>query len=223
MNDRSARYLEVSFSRLAGFIGARRKPGQPLLVGIDGMSASGKSTFSGLLGKAMAGANVANCIIPMDDLFSPELHGRVKESLYPGFDMEWIKSGIISPLKNGEMVKFRRYDHINKTMAEVREIPANLIIIFEGVFTTGHILGGYLDLRIWLDCPRDTILERGEKRSGEPRSSWERKWLPAEDAYIARENPSAASDLVVDSTWQRSSMFRATLIRNTSLSKWLKA
>ena len=222
--NRSAWNMEINFSRLASFIGANHKAGHPYLVGVDGMSAAGKSTFSERLGEAIGAENQAYSIIPMDDLFSIELHQQEKDSLYPGFDMEWIRCKVISPLKDGKTVKFRRYDMISKSMAEVREIPENIIIIFDGVFTTGRLLGDYLDLRIWLDCPRETVLERGEIRSGEPRSAWESKWLPAEDAYITREASLWTSDLTVDSTWQeKESMFRATLIRNPRLADWLKS
>jgi uridine kinase len=84
--------------------------------------------------------------------------------------MEWIRSEIIRPIRDSKTVKFRRYDKTTKSMAEVREIPENIIIIFEGIFTTGRLLGDYLDLRLWLDCPRETVLKRGEIRSGEPRA-----------------------------------------------------
>ena len=222
--NRSIWNMEIKFSRLASFISANHKAGRPYLVGIDGMSAVGKSTFSERLGQAMAAENLAYSIIPMDDLFSIELHQQEKDSLYPGFDMEWIRSEIISPLKDGKTVKFRRYDKISKSMAEVLEISGNTIIIIEGIFTTGRLLGDYLDLRIWLDCPRETVLERGEIRSGEMRSDWEGKWLPAEDAYITREASSMTSDLTVDSTWQeKEGMFISTITRNPGLADWLKS
>jgi uridine kinase len=206
----------ISFSRLADFICDCHKPGCPYILGIDGMSASGKSTFAERLKKAIDARGHDCFIIPMDDLFSPELH---RDTLYPGFDMDRIKSGILDRLKEGKSVGFRRYDKESKAMAGYREIPENAVILFEGVFTTGKLLGDFMDLRIWLDCPREKVLERGEARSGNPRTEWESKWLPAEDAYMAGEAPFGASDMTVDGAWEGDGEFRAASIRNSLLSE----
>ena len=213
----------IPFSRLAAFICESHNPGQPYIVGIDGMSASGKSTFARHLKEAIDALGHHCFIIPMDDLVSPELYGNDAGSLYPGFDMERIKSDIVGRLREGKNISYHRYDRESKAMAEWREIPGNAVILLEGVFTTGRLLGDSLDLRIWLDSPRETLLERGEARSGTPRAKWESKWLPAEDAYIAREAPDGASDMIIDGAWCGNGEFKAVLIRNSRLAERMKA
>ena len=212
--------MMITFSQLARFICSGQQPGWAYLVGIDGRSASGKSTFSERLGEAIAALGSPYSIIPMDDLFSPDVYEKeAATSLNPGFDMGWIRSEIIDPLKNGEAVRFQRYDKLTKTMDGWRDIPGKAIIILEGVFTTGRLLGDAHNLRIWLDCPRETLLDRADEREGPgARTVWETKWLPAEDAYIAREKPDSTADLTVDGACKdEADAFRPVLIRNPLL------
>jgi len=215
--------MEITFSKLSEYICGCQITGRPYLIGIDGMSAAGKSTFSERLGLAISDMGRTHSIIPMDDLFSPEVHQSENNSLYPGFDMKWIKNDIIDPLKKGVSVSFQRYDKVTKSMAEWRDIPANAIIILEGIFTTGELLGNALDLRLWVECPREKILDRADERSGPgSRDLWEVQWLPAEEAYITREISGSDYDLTIDGTWQGPGAFESISVRNTALKNWLK-
>jgi hypothetical protein len=52
---------------------------------------------------------------------------------------------------------------------------------------------------VWVEAPYETRLARGVARDGEAaRVTWVQHWMPMEDRYIARDDPVACADVVVD-------------------------
>ena len=78
-------------------------------------------------------------------------------------------------------------------------MPADAVVLLEGVYSTSELLRLYCDYTIWIECPYDVRLRRGLERDGESmRATWVDHWMPAEDRYVEAEHPEAKADLVID-------------------------
>ena len=161
-------------------------PGPVRLVGVDGCGGSGKTTFAARLADAAGGCPVVHT----DDFASFEE------------PLEWwprLLRDVIEPLLRDEAATFHPYDWVARRSSDatVTVDPAPLVVI-EGVGATRAAWRDRLALRVWVDAPRETRLQRGLARDGaHMREFWD-WWREAEDGYVAAEQPRAHADLVVD-------------------------
>jgi uridine kinase len=172
---------------------AARKAG---LVAIDGRGGSGKSTLARQLAEGWPKA----VVIEMDDLYrpiaervqGPEVHGA-------NFDRGRLVTDVLEPLASGRPGRYQSYDWDEDRLDGWHEVPADAIVLVEGVYSTSEPLRGYFDYTIWVGCSYDVRLGRGVERDGERmRGVWIEEWMPAEDRYVEAERPEARADLVLD-------------------------
>ena len=150
---------------------------------MDGHGGAGKSTLAARLAAELGGAAVAHT----DDFASWD------------DPVDWwprCLSELLEPLARGEQARYdvTAWDGVPRPAVA---ISAGGTVILEGVTASRAAFRPYLAFAIWVETPREECLRRGIERDGEQmRPQWER-WLAAEDAYIAREHPSAHADRVV--------------------------
>lgn len=148
------------------------------LVGIGGHGCAGKTTLARALGGVAVGT---------DEFWDGER-----------FDLERLGREVVEPLRAGLTARFASYDWSAGAPAGVREVPPSGIVIVEGVCALHRLFRAAYDLRIWVETPRETRLARAVARDGSgARETWETVWLPREEAYVARDRPVEAADLVV--------------------------
>jgi uridine kinase len=71
-------------------------------------------------------------------------------------------------------------------------------VVVEGVSATRREVAAPWDLTIWVDAPEDVRLARALERDGPAMlATWVERWIPEENAYVARERPQQRVDLVV--------------------------
>lgn len=170
-------------------LGARR-------VAIDGRGGSGKST----LARALAGGWPGAVVVEMDDFHRPSRE-RVEGQLAYGadWDRERLIVEVLRPLALGRAARYRRYDWGEDRLAEWHEVPADAVLVLEGICSTSQPLRGFLDYAIVIDCPYDVRLRRGVERDGEGmRGTWVESWMPAEDRYFEAERPDERADFLLD-------------------------
>ncbi len=166
------------------------------LIAIDGHGASGKST----LARRLAAGWPQALVIEMDDFYRPRAE-RPQRSPSHGadVDLERVVEQVLEPLSSGGRARYQRYDWDEDRLTTWHDVPADAVMLLEGVYSTSKRLRGYLDYSIWVACPYDVRLRRGVERDGEQmRSVWVEQWMPAEDRYVEAERPDARADLVVD-------------------------
>jgi uridine kinase len=153
------------------------------VVAVDGHGGAGKTTFAERLAAALGGAQIAHT----DDFASWD------------DPVDWwprCVASLLEPLARGHAARYEvtAWQGIPRPAVEI--VPADVVIL-EGVTASREAFRPYLSGSIWIDTPREVCLARGLARDGEHmRAQWE-AWLAEEDAYIARENPMARADLVV--------------------------
>lgn len=64
-----------------------------------------------------------------------------------------------------------------------------------------RILRDAYAVRVWVEAPYEVRLERGIARDGEAaRATWVDVWMPAEDRYVATDDPVPSAHIIVDGT-----------------------
>jgi uridine kinase len=173
-----------------------------LLVGVDGRAGSGKSTLTG----ALAGVDPGITVVEVDDFYRPVAERSQQQGTAGpdevGADIDWrrLRNQVLLPLQRNRGGWYQRYDWEADRLAEWHDVPCGGIVIVEGVYACMKQLAFAYDFRIWVEAPRERRMARGQERDRDNGNwpLWESVWMPAEDAYVAAQDPAASADLLVD-------------------------
>ena len=158
---------------------------RPLFIGIDGFGAAGKSTLADAIADAVPGV----AVVRVDDLSAPGLDE---------WDWERGRRQVVEPLLAGRAARYQRWDWDADHGAEWIDVPADAVVVIEGVSSTRDELGVPWTLRIWVEAPRELRLERARARDGEAMMPvWLERWMPTEQRYAAAQDPRGRADLIV--------------------------
>lgn len=164
---------------------------KPLVIAIDGRSASGKTTFA---------ENFGCPVIHTDDFFRPrEKDGTLNISEYSGnFDIFRFKSEIIDNIKSGQIVKYGVFDCSVGTVTETVTVGKSNCYIIEGAYSLHPQLGEYAKLKIFFDIGEETQKKRIASRNGlDGLERFLRLWIPAEERYLNFYNIESQCDFTV--------------------------
>ncbi|EEL45319.1 MULTISPECIES: uridine kinase family protein [Bacillus cereus group] len=179
----------------------KRKEQSLLIIGIDGCGGAGKSTLANKIKSNFSTVT----IVHMDDFYLPSAkivnEHPTNKSIGADFDWKRLLQEVLDPISNGIEGCYKRYDWETDSLAESHTVSANGIVIIEGVYATRQELAGMYDLKIWVNCPRETRIKRGIARDGEAaRDMWENNWMVAEDMYVEIHKPHEFADFIIDGT-----------------------
>jgi uridine kinase len=182
---------------IARRLASPRPAGAPLRVGIDGAGGAGKSTFAGHLAERLRGRDVRVETVHMDDFYLPSAErtlARCDDAMGTAFDWQRLRDQVLLPLRSGRRAAYQRYDWGTDALAEWHAIPEVQVVLVEGIYVLHCELRALYDVTVWIDCPREVRLARGLARDGPAaRPQWEEEWMPAEDRYIASQQPDRAA------------------------------
>ncbi|MFS0574532.1 uridine kinase [Sporosarcina sp. 179-K 3D1 HS] len=180
-----------------------------VLIGIDGLGGSGKSTAALELQQQIEGS----VVLHLDDFIFPKAirYQDGFEEWYCYYYLQWrydyLVEHVLAPLKQGLSVK-QDIEFYNKVTDryDVRElhIPARTpAVIVEGVFLQREELRDFFNTIVFLEVDRETRTERVIKRdyyignSDEILKKYERRYFPAEEHYLKLHDPTASADVVI--------------------------
>ncbi len=148
---------------------------KPLIIGIAGGTASGKSTVAQSIYRKYAETKSV-IIIKQDDYYKDQSHLTMEERVktnydHPlAFDNELLVKHL-DMLRNGLPIEKPTYDFVNHTRSSVTEYiePADVIIL-EGLFVLeSEFIRDRLDIKIFVDTEADIRFIRRLKRDIEER------------------------------------------------------
>ena len=165
------------------------------LVAIDGLPVSGKST----LAERLAAERGAACVY-LDDFVRPESEWR--GTAEPAFPFPYIRYDAfletVTALARGETARYRRYDWAAGQLADDRsEIPADGLVVIEGVSALHPLLAPLYDLRFWVESDAETTLAASLARgAGDWEWEWRNVFMPSVALYLATDPRRRADHLV---------------------------
>ncbi len=177
------------------YIEKQIKENKKVIIGIDGPSASGKSTLGNIL-KEKYGA----LLFHTDNYFLSQIRKTIDRLSESGgnVDYERIISEIMNNIDSQEIQS--NYFNCKTNELEEREAIKNKqVIIIEGVYSLHKLLFPYYSLSIYLEIEKDLQMSRILARNGEDMlKRWVEEWIPLENNYFKKEDLKNRVDLVID-------------------------
>lgn len=188
-----------------------------LRVAVDGLTAAGKTSLGHELARRIAERGRAAFRATLDDFKRPwaEAHryDRVSGEGYyrNAFDLDAIGRLLLDPAApdgDGHVAlcgidPLTQVDHSAVTTA----MPADGVLVVDGVFACRAELDPAWDLRIWVDVDPELSVARGTRRDAELEGGTEAaealhrdRYLAAELLYLDEVDPLAFVEVIVDNT-----------------------
>jgi uridine kinase len=188
---------------------------QRLRVGIDGLTAAGKTSFGHELAEYVSRAGRPVLRASLDDFKRPwrERHLYDRES-GPGyyrnaFDYDAVIRLLLDPAApdgSGACV-LCSIDPLTQVDHSGVATPAadDAVLIVDGVFAFRPEINDLWDYRIWLDIDPQQSIRRGAARDqdwagSEAEAVHRDRYLPAEQLYLAEVDPLRLVDVVIDNS-----------------------
>jgi uridine kinase len=187
----------------------------PVLVGIDGIDAAGKTTLADELVPHLNGLqrNVARASI--DGFHNPRSIRTAQGPLSPkgyfedSFDYSYLTMQFLDPIRKltkpscfkSAKFDFKTNQNVdNKTI----DLDRNSILLFEGVFLFRKELNQFWDYRIFVDIDFETSLERGIKRDSSllgdeevAQEKYTKRYIPGQKIYFEKCQPQEKADVII--------------------------
>ncbi|PKJ52755.1 kinase [Bacillus sp. SN10] len=174
------------------------------ILGIDGLSRSGKTTFVANLKENMKQESIPFHIFHIDDHIV-ERNKRYDtgfeewyEYYYLQWDIEWLRQKFFRKLQNETKLNLPFY-HDETDSCEIKkiQIPIVGVIVIEGVFLQRKEWRDFFHYMVYLDSPRETRFLRESKGTQKNLSKFENRYWKAENYYLETELPKDRADLVI--------------------------
>lgn len=184
-------------------------------VGIDGRTASGKTSLGHELGHAIAAMGRPVLRASLDDFKRPwsERHLYDRESgegyYRNAFALAAIRKLLLEPAGpdgSGEVVLCLRDPRTQEEhFAELFRAGPDAVTVVDGVFAFRRELNDLWELRIWLEIDPDLAVGRGVARDAamigsesEAAELHRDRYAASEDIYVAEADPARAAEVVID-------------------------
>ena len=201
--------LQAIANRLAAI-----KLPHPLRVGIDGVSASGKTVLADELATVLREMNCEVIRAGMDGFHNPpEVRHRLGSMSVEGyvedsFDYAAVRKCVLNPLGPEGSLSYQPeiYDHAKETGKPPNSISASsdAILLFEGVMLFRKEIVNAFDYRILVDTTFEVALERAKTRDlkhfGNMQTlldKYTRRFIPGQKRYLAECQPAAKANVIL--------------------------
>jgi uridine kinase len=190
---------------------------QPFRIGIDGLSATGKTTLADDLAAFLEPRAIHVLRAGLDNFKRPwsesHLYDRTSGEGYfrNAYDYDLIRADLLEPLLPGGSRRVRT-KHIDPLTGQRWEAPParvddESLLIVDGVFLLRPELSSHWDMVVFLIMDFDLVQKRGADRDQAWEPSWEAaaelyrtRYIPSEQLYIHEVDPVSRADIVLDMT-----------------------
>ncbi|MFD1739606.1 kinase [Bacillus salitolerans] len=180
--------------------------GQRIILGIDGLSRSGKTTFVKKAQEYLQEKQVPVCLFHIDDYIveRKKRYNTQHEEWYEYYqlqwDIEWLKENFFMELKKSKELHLLTYDdHSDTQSVRTIPLPETCLLMIEGVFLQREEWRSFYDYMIYLDCPRDKRFQRESASTKQNLEKFENRYWKAEEYYVETVSPMEQADYVIQS------------------------
>ncbi|EMA6342846.1 kinase [Bacillus cytotoxicus] len=178
--------------------------GKRFVLGIDGLSRSGKTTLVKQLEQKLKQKGASFYMFHMDDHIverNKRYHTKFEEwyeYYYLQWDIEWLRYHFFQQLKRKEQFRLPFYnDKTDSCKMRDIKIPIPCTIIIEGIFLQRKEWREYFDYIIYLDCPREKRFAREHESVRKNISKFKNRYWKAEDHYLETELPKQRAHFIM--------------------------
>lgn len=154
----------------------------PIIVAIDGMAGSGKSTLGAIL-KEIYDSNLFH----MDDYFLQSYQRTEERLAEPGgnVDYERFKEEIYDKLDSQDEFTYQKYDCSKQALGDFVKVSPTKLNIIEGAYSTHPYFKDRADLMFFMEIPDQVQIYRIGARNGEwMLQRFIKEWIPMEHRYF---------------------------------------
>ena len=167
-----------------------------VIVALDGMSCSGKTTFAAQLAQKFSGS-----VVHMDDFFLGADRFTEQLQALPGGNMDRARfqAEVLSPLAAGADFSYAPFSCKEQALLSDKTQVTGRLIVVEGAYALLPAWGRYWDLSLFLQVSQEEqqgrLLLRNGARGMVP---FLKRWIPREEAYFAACHVRNRCDEIVD-------------------------
>ena len=188
--------MMISKEEAVALIAGRLEKQERVIVALDGMSCSGKSTFAGALAEKFSGA-----VVHMDDFFLPADRFTEAMQALPGgnMDRERFQAEVLGPLAEGVDFSYAAFSCRDQALLPDRVNVAGRLVVVEGAYALLPDWGKYWDLALFLQVSQEEQQGRLLLRNGaKGMAPFLMRWIPREESYFAACDVRARCDAIID-------------------------
>ncbi|KFM98857.1 hypothetical protein D0U04_14430 [Bacillus clarus] len=175
------------------------------ILGIDGLSRSGKTTLVKELEEDMKQSGIPFHIFHIDDHIT-ERNKRYNTGFAEWYeyynlqwDIDWLQRNFFRKLQGENQLHLLFYkDETDSHQMREITIPNLSIIVIEGVFLQRKEWRDYFHYMVYLDCSREKRFLRESEDTQKNLSKFENRYWKAEEYYLEMELPKQRADLVIE-------------------------
>ena len=168
----------------------------PVVVAIEGGSASGKSTLANII------AEVYDCnVVHMDDFFlRPEQRTPERLAQIGGnVDYERFAEQVIVPLGQAKTLSFCPFDCTKQALVDQVTLPHKQLTIVEGVYSLHPRFGNYQTLAVFLQISASLQKNRIAVRNSPALAQrFFDQWIPMENRYFDGARVQSRCNIIID-------------------------
>ena len=169
---------------------------RPVVIGLDGMAAAGKSTLAARLEQALDAA-----VIHMDDFFLPQGFRTPRRLRTPGGNVyhERFAKEVVPYLRSGVLFGYRVYDAHKHEYVDTRIVEPKSVILVEGSYCMHPSFGELYDLKLFCAVSPYEQMQRIESTRAAFAEMFKAMWIPMENRYHEAFGIREACDMVITS------------------------
>ncbi|MFS0688000.1 kinase [Sporosarcina sp. 179-K 8C2 HS] len=182
----------------------------PLLIGIDGLGGSGKTTFVKEIEQELLYQNCQAVTFHLDDhiVERKKRYETGYEEWYEYYYLQWdvdnLTANLFEPLQRGcNNIFLAFYDKLtDSTVTKQTTVTSDSIVLIEGIFSQRHEWKSFYDIVFFLDCPRELRHKRVLNRDlyigdyEERLDKYQRRYWLGEEHYMDIVKPITNADFV---------------------------
>ena len=196
----------------------RKQKDSPVLVGIDGVDASGKTTLAEDLVNELKGSGRPVIRASIDGFHNPKSIRYTKGEASPegyyfdSFNHKAMTEVLLDPLSSGKLqYKTAVFDYRtdSEVVLPVQTATKDSILIMEGIFLFRPELVNYWDIRIFVDVDFKITVKRAVKRATEIEyigaeqeilDKYEKRYIPGQQLYFEQAQPKEKADIIINNS-----------------------